>query len=70
MYRRIRDLREDNDFTQKDIADLLHVHKNTYCRYEAGEREIPLNIAITLAKHYRVNLDYLAGLSNDRSLRE
>ncbi len=63
-YQRIRDLREDADLTQAEIAEILHMHKTTYVRYESGEREIPLNIAILLAKHYGVSLDYLAGLSN------
>ena len=64
MYKRIRDLREDADLTQKQIAEKLHMHKTTYTRYESGEREIPLNVAILLAKHYGVSLDYLAGLPN------
>ena len=56
-YRRIRDLREDADLSQREIAQILHMHKTTYVRYESGEREIPLNIAILLAKHYQVSLD-------------
>ena len=62
MYTRVRDLREDKDLSQKQIAEILHMHKTTYRRYESGERELPLNIAILLAKHYNVSLDYLAGL--------
>ena len=62
-YQRIRDLREANDLSQRQIAEMLHMHKTTYVRYETGEREIPLNIAIVLAKHYQVSLDYLAGLT-------
>ena len=65
-YRRIRDLREDADLSQREIAQILHMHKTTYVRYESGEREIPLNIAILLAKHYQVSLDYLAGLTTRR----
>ena len=61
MYQRIRDLREDADLSQRQLAEILHMHKTTYARYESGEREIPLNIAILLAKYYRVSLDYLAG---------
>jgi len=63
-YQRIRDLREDKDLTQKEISEILHMHKNTYIRYESGEREIPFNIAILLAKFYDVSLDYIAGLTN------
>lgn len=63
-YPRIKDLREDSDLTQAKIAEILFMHKTTYVRYETGEREIPLNIAVLLAKYYNVSLDYLAGLSN------
>ncbi len=44
-YKRIRDLREDADLTQAEIASIIHMHKTTYVRYESGEREFPLNIA-------------------------
>lgn len=64
VYKRIRDLREDADLTQREIAEILHMHKTTYTRYETGEREIPFNIAILLAKYYKVSLDYIAGLTN------
>ena len=64
VYRRIRDLREDNDKTQKCIADHLHMHLNVYQRYERGERELPLWAAIMLADYYSVTLDYLVGRSN------
>ena len=63
-YQRIRDLREDADLTQKEIAEILHMHKTTYVRYESGEREIPLKIAVALAQYYGVSRDYLAGLSD------
>ena len=66
-YRRIRDLREDADLTQSEIAKIIHMHKTTYVRYESGEREIPLNIAILLAKHYTVSLDYLAGIKDNKN---
>ncbi len=66
IYKRIRDLREDADLTQAQIAEIIHMHKTTYVRYESGEREIPLNIAILLAKHYGVTLDYLVGISNKK----
>lgn len=64
MYTRLKDLREDAELTQQELADLLFMHKTTYVRYETGEREIPLNIAINIAKYYKVSLDYLAGLRN------
>ena len=65
MYKRIRDLREDADLSQRQISEIICMHKTTYARYETGEREIPFNIAILLAKHYNVSLDYLAGLTNN-----
>ena len=58
-YRRIRDLREDNDKTQKQIAEYLNMQLTVYQRYERGERELPLWVAIKLADYYRVSLDYL-----------
>lgn len=64
LYQRIRDLREDFDLSQQEIADILNMHRTTYVRYESGEREIPLNIAILLANYYDVSLDYLAGRTN------
>ena len=62
LYPKIRDLREDNDKTQIEIAKLLGMKYQQYARYENGEREIPLHHLITLAKFYNVSLDYLAGL--------
>ncbi len=61
VYRRIRDLREDKDKTQKDIANYLNMQLTVYQRYERGEREIPLWAAIRLADYYNVSLDYLVG---------
>lgn len=58
-YRRIRDLREDNDLTVREFASILHMQKTTYHNYEIGKREIPLNIAIMIADYYGVSLDYL-----------
>ena len=65
-YTRIKDLREDENLSQRQIAEILHMHKTTYARYETGEREITFNIAILLAKHYKVSLDYLAGLEQNK----
>lgn len=63
-YQRIRDLREDKDMTQKEVAAILNITIQQYSLYERGNREIPLHHAITLAKFYRVSLDYIAGLTN------
>ena len=61
-YQRLRDLREDHDKTQKEIAELLRTTQPQYTRYETGERELPMHHFITLAKYYNVSLDYLSGL--------
>ncbi|MBQ7357302.1 MAG: helix-turn-helix transcriptional regulator [Clostridia bacterium] len=64
VYHRVRDLREDHDKTQREIADVLHMQLTVYQRYERGERELPLWAAIKLAQYYRVSLDYLVGLKD------
>ena len=64
IYRRVRDLREDNDKTQKDISEYLNMQLTVYQRYERGERELPLWAAIKLADYYNVTLDYLTGRTN------
>ena len=62
MYQRIRDLREDKDMTQDELAKALGMWLNTYRNYEVGNREPPFSVMIELAKYYNVSLDYLAGL--------
>lgn len=66
-FRRIRDLREDSDRTQQEVADYLHMHKSVYGRYEHGEREIPVWALIKLAKYYHTSTDYILGLTNRRT---
>lgn len=61
-YRRLRDLREDNDLTQDKLVKILGVHKTTYTNYEQGKREIPFWLVIELAKLYNVSIDYIAEL--------
>ena len=61
VYKRVRDLREDHDKTQREIADVLNMQLTVYQRYERGERELPLWAAIRLADYYNVSLDYLVG---------
>lgn len=63
-YKRLRDLREDNDKSQSEIASFLGMKQQQYARYESGIQEIPLHHFITLAKYYNVSLDYLAGLTD------
>lgn len=60
---RIRDLREDHDLTQTDIANLLHIGQRTYDDYELGKTRIPLDSIIILTKHYDVSMDYICGCS-------
>ena len=61
MYKRIRDLREDRDLKQKDIAELLQCSQVCYSYYENGQRDIPTDALIKLAKFYNTSIDYLLG---------
>ena len=63
-YQRLKDLREDKDLTQQEVAKFLDTTPLQYSLWERGDREIPFHHAITLAKFYKVSLDYLAGLTN------
>jgi len=63
---RIRDLREDNDLTQKQIAEYLHIKQNTYSQYENGQRQISIEALIALAKFYKTSTDYILGLTDER----
>ena len=56
---RLKELREDRDYTQKEIAEFLHIKQNTYSQYENRHREIPLDMIIKLARFYDVSIDYL-----------
>ena len=64
MQLRIRDLREDKDLKQKDIADYLICDQSLYSKYERGERPLPLDYAEKLADYYGVSVDYLLGRTN------
>ena len=61
---RIRDLREDNDYTQEEIANYLHIKQNTYSQYENGQRQLPLECLIALANLYNTSTDYILGLTD------
>ena len=65
-YNRIKDLREDSDKTQQELADYLGTSSQHYGKYELGHAEIPFERAIMLAKYYGVSLDYIAGLTNNK----
>ena len=60
---RIRDLREDADLTQKQVADYLNIRQNTYSQYENGQRQLPLDALVKLALYYNVSTDYLLELT-------
>ena len=64
---RIRELREDCDKTQAEIAALLKVGQRTYCDYELGKTRIPVDSLIILAKFYHVSMDYICGISDTRT---
>lgn len=65
MYlRRLRDLREDHDLSQQQIADILGIQQTVYSRYERGFQTIPLQHLVTLAKYYDVSTDYLLDLTD------
>ena len=62
---RLRDLREDADLTQKELASILHVSQNTYSQYENGVRQLPISILIQLSRFYNVSTDYILQLTNN-----
>lgn len=65
-FKRIRDLREDGDKTQQQVAEYLHMKRGVYRRYESGEREIPVWALIQLAEYYHTSTDYILGRTNRR----
>lgn len=70
MHYFIRELREDNDISQAKAARLFYVSKNTYIRYETGEREPPFSFMVRVAEYYGVSLDWIAGRTDKRTLDE
>ena len=67
IYQRIRDLREDADLKQRDVAEYLHCSQQVYSNYELGQRDIPTAVLIALAELHRTNVDYLLGLTSVRT---
>ncbi len=67
MYQHIKDLREDCDLTQQQIAELLHISQTTYSRYESGALDIPSSSLIALANFYQTSVDYLLGLTQNKT---
>ncbi len=64
MYKRIRDLREDKDLSQSQIAGILNISQSTYSRYESGYLDVPSEVLIALSKFYNVSVDYILGLKD------
>lgn len=64
-FKRLRDIREDKELSQTEIAKILNMKQQQYARYEKGINEIPFSYIIELAKFYNVSIDYLAGLTNE-----
>lgn len=62
---RLRDLREDHDYTQQYVASVLHIQQNTYSQYETGKRQIPIDILIQLADLYNTSTDYILRRTDD-----
>lgn len=67
MYRRIRDLREDKDLTQRQIAAILGMSQTGYSKYETGENDVPTHILIKLADFYKTSTDYILERTDDKS---
>lgn len=65
MFKRIRDMREDRDMTQAQLAELLKIHQTTYSDYELGNLNVPIDIFIKLAEFYNTSIDYLAGITDN-----
>ncbi len=63
---RLKELREDNDLTQEAVAKFLNIKQNTYCQYENGQRQLPLDCLIDLAKFYKTTTDYILGLTDKK----
>jgi transcriptional regulator with XRE-family HTH domain len=67
MFVRIRNLREDHDMTQKEVAGYLFCDQSLYSKYERGLRDVPVSIIIKLAKLYKTSTDYILGLTDETS---
>ena len=63
---RLKDMREDRDVPQKELAAFLHVQQNTYSQYETGKRQIPIEMLIMLADYFDTSVDYILGLTDRR----
>lgn len=66
MYNRIRDLREDNDLTQKQVAEILNMSQTGYSQYEIGKNDIPTRVLVILSNYYNTSIDYLLGITDEK----
>ena len=62
---RLKDLREDRDITQRELAELLHIRQNTYSQYETGQRQLPVDTLIKLALFFNTSTDFILELTED-----
>lgn len=69
IYKRIRDLREDKDITQKEISKILNCSQQVYSNYELGQRDIPTYILIKLSNFYNVSVDYILGITDNPKIQ-
>lgn len=69
LYRRIRDLREDHDLKQKELAQILNCSQQVYSNYELGQRDIPTDILIKLSDFYHVSVDYILGITDNPNIQ-
>ena len=69
MYKRIRDLREDNDLTQKYLAKILNCSQQVYSNYELGQRDVPTDILVKLSKFYKVSVDYILEITDNPEIK-
>ncbi|MBQ4602291.1 MAG: helix-turn-helix transcriptional regulator [Clostridia bacterium] len=70
MYKRIRDLREDRDLTQKDIAEKLNCSQQVYSNYELGQRDVPTDILVKLSKLYNISVDYMLEITDNPEINK
>ena len=70
VYKRIRDLREDKDLTQKEMAKALNCSQQVYSNYELGQRDIPTDVLIKLSNFYKVSVDYILGLTENPKMNK
>ena len=70
IYRRIRDLREDRDITQKEMAKMLNCSQQVYSNYELGQRDIPTDILIQLSIFHKVSIDYILGITDNPKIQK